>query len=276
MNETERKNIEEEILQSGFALEIKTQEVLVKNGWIVNTQSRYYDSIREKVREIDLVCEKFHYDSAKKNVINSHVLVIECKKEHSAPWVFLEQPDVKADRFSLNIITPKGTDVFYRDYQEKGCGHYFKEGPIYTCHLVPFKKNKEGENTSIDESKKSREAKKVEDAKMNALESAIDQVTSALFFLAERDENFLTSLQNKYLTFLFPVIVFDGKLIGAKISGKEVLLEEKNHIRRLINYEFREPNSLRWDDQKSISKKTKPIIIDIVHIDHLQEFLKNF
>jgi hypothetical protein len=85
--------VRDEVLKTGFPLEVNIIDLLLSKGWIVEPSVNFFDDDEHKFRELDIRATK-HYGSAnvgpmpnmKYNL--SITLVIECKKSEKDAWVF--------------------------------------------------------------------------------------------------------------------------------------------------------------------------------------------
>lgn len=92
----ENRYVAEQILRSGFPLEIELSELLEARHWEVMPSVSYYDFDLDEFREIDLLAYKTIARSVKDAPNYPYeiviALVIECKKREGVAWVFFPRP----------------------------------------------------------------------------------------------------------------------------------------------------------------------------------------
>jgi hypothetical protein len=82
------------IEKTGFELEYKTADILMKNGWTVISNKYYIDDVQGSAREIDIIAYKV---STEKDVQIYTVLIISCKKSLEKAWVLLSKEKNEKD-----------------------------------------------------------------------------------------------------------------------------------------------------------------------------------
>lgn len=89
--------VKKEIGRTGLPTEIKTTEILNKNGWNVFNEYPYLDTDENKIRTLDIVANKVFLktnntkSNAKTEIDFCCDLYIECKKSEKCSWVFFTQ-----------------------------------------------------------------------------------------------------------------------------------------------------------------------------------------
>lgn len=250
-----KSEIVKNIKQSGIPLQIYSAVTLDNKKWNVTRGPIYAESASKlnNANEIDILAKK---ESVIKGVKN--VLVIECKKQETKPWVFFKQNNVNVDPITLNIsCNGEGGGGCAYEFFEKNFNrtHYFNK-PLYSYYLHPF--------SSRDD-----------ETRPNPIFKAITQVVMAFAFYMNQDQEFLNMTDSKQISLFYPVIVLDGRLFSANISNEEFNeynLTEEDHISLLINYELEKPYRM-WSNNKMWTIKTKRLIIDIVKKEYLETFL---
>jgi hypothetical protein len=239
-----KKYIKNEISKSGFPLEIKVAAILSQKGWNVKPHILYPSEGKDK--EMDIKATKIH--PTKKKCKN--MLIVECKKQESKPWIFFEQNEVNKDIFSLNA-SPFHLYDKLTDYFEKT--HYSKQKPC-SYHFPSFVER---------------------NCKSDPILEAVNQVIDALFYSHNIELELYEKLERNF-TFLYPIIVLDGKLFSARIEPDgNIELTESSHLQLKVLKGFKDPFTFRSGTVNYI-KSMKPYIIDIVLKDYFSEFLTVF
>lgn len=112
--------------------------------------------------------------------------------------------------------------------------------------------------------------------KSNPIHKAINQVVNALIFYFDQESEVIGKSTKERIIFIYPIIVFKGMLFSAKFSDEKCDIVEEKHIPLLVEREISNPTFMPWTDTKRRIITSKPVIIDIVSIDYLEEFLGNF
>ena len=254
-SESEQEKIINEIKQAGFPLEILTAITLSKKGWGVRPSLDYLDPILSDYRETDIVAYK---NSNIPNLFN--VLVIECKKSEANPWVFIQQKRMGNLSENLNIATLRQDYVYYDRLEETMNDHHYSTVPICTYSLVPFASKKDPNN---------RLAKSIYQAK--------NQVISATARIYDQFEQMHKKYRNSLrFTFIYPIIVFDGRLYSAQIQGDNVELFEENHLIFSIERELSNKRTIGIAPNSQRDQDYKPYFIDVVKKEHFEQFLDIF
>lgn len=243
-----KKDIEEyikgEIQKSGFPLEIKSSMILSKSGWNVSPHVMFFNEKRQRDSEIDIFAIKRWKVTEPVFVFNA--LVIECKKQEKKPWVFFEQD--QPNTLVATICTqPKEA---YTYLQKHFTNHYYYNQKPCQFHFPSF----------------------VESGKPDVVEEAINQVLDSLVFSSQQQ------MYSEYVyLFYYPVIILDGRLFSARVEpAGNITVNESKYLQLRVMRGLKKPEEIKVDDARSIVTHAKTNIIDIVRIDFLEEFLKNF
>jgi hypothetical protein len=269
-NEKIQEYIKKEILQSGFPLEIKIATILDKNGWKIIPHLIYpNDSKTGQYQEIDV-----HATKPMRNYVDNiqNVLVIECKKQESKPWVFFEQDLPNKEVFTINV-SPEDVNYLWIENNFFHQHHYFNNNPC-SYHLPCFIKrhNKGGEKK--DNADEREEAEK---SSGDVTLKAINQVLDGLIFSMKMEIERFQQLAQKRISFLYPVIVFDGRLFSAKLlPNGEIETKERESLQLKVSRALKETLILPYSKDREAVMSVKSYIIDIVHKDHFEEYIKKF
>jgi len=241
------KKVKEKYEKSGFSTEEEAALTLIKAGWTVIRNVKYYHQIEKKYKEIDLVGTK---------IIKKHrnrirlFLIIECKKQEDFPWI-LPIGNLKiTDSFSVTFVAKeRAFDHIYKIIKKRFDKHYYYGRQAVTFHLSPF-------YLLGDEKDRTK--------KPDPIKKAIDQVLDGLIETFSSEEK-LIEKANLVASFFYPVIVLNGNLLS--YSGGKLNVE--SHVSYLTNITLKDP----WPIAGEI-RRYKPLVIDVVKLSYLEEFLK--
>ncbi|UKS64699.1 hypothetical protein [Rossellomorea marisflavi] len=91
MSDELKNKLMEDILKTGFPLEMEITQTLRENDWAVRNGSYYIDKDEDKGREIDIIATKHIVNEIEETGFSREVvfsLIIEIKKTEGKPWVF--------------------------------------------------------------------------------------------------------------------------------------------------------------------------------------------
>ncbi len=237
------KKIIEQINISGIPCEIEILDICGKKNTGRYPNQRY--RCDDKLKEIDLHAffEEICFNSKRTPQFTRSNLVIECKQSRKHPWVFFSSPMYR-DSDSLLFLKNESTYDTYFNRMNK----YSLFGQI----CVRMKKNHYLDAslpkcTSFFEVFSTSNKSSI----YEALESVLSYTQSEMNSWDEKKLDEFDALTNFY----YPIIVFDGILIEASISGDNITITERQHlqIRHLREDEF--------------------YIIDVVKRDYFKDFL---
>ena len=246
--------IKKEISKSGFPLETKAATILDSKGWsvlphlIYPTENHGIQEYREmdiqatKTSEIQRVADNF--------VVSHQILVIECKKQAEKPWVFFEQDKPNTDIFTLKISPLRCYGImgdFFRShyyYEKKPCAYHF---PAFVSKGEP-----------------------------DQILKAINQVVDATVYTLGMEINLFEKFIVKRISFIYPIILLDGKLFSAKVqSNGDIQLNESQYLQLKVSRALSNPEKREFNEG-NIAQSIKYFIIDIVQKDYFSEFLNRF
>jgi hypothetical protein len=249
MKEAEKdieKYIKKQIKKSGFPLEIKSSIILRKFGCNTELHTMYYNELRQRDSEIDIFAFKKNKAGDRAIGLTFDALVIECKKQEKEPWVFFEQ-DNPNTMVTTICARPKRVYTWLEENFEH---HYYYGQKPCQFHFPAFVKSGNPE----------------------VIAEAINQVLDGLKFIYEQE------LQAHAIYWLYyPVIILDGRLFSAKVEASgNVKVTETKYLQLSVVKGLRKPEEIKIRDTESVLMHTKNFVVDIVRIDFLEEFLKNF
>lgn len=237
--------IKKEIIQSGFPLEITVATILDKHKWQVVPHLIYNNSEKsDKYQELDIHATKTMTSHKSKNI--KSILAIECKKQETKPWVFFQQEKPNTNVFTLNM-SPLNiyyhwveTHFFHKHYyfNKKPCSYHL---PCYVRH-----RTKKGDEENTDIPPKNESEQGGGDVILKAINQALDGLMYSWFMETERYEK----LKVKHISFIYPIIVFDGKLFSATVhSSGEIETTESKFLQLKVSRAFTELTTFNYSPQ---------------------------
>ena len=289
---SEIERVKEEIMKSGLPLEIEISEILKQNGWSVDNQSHYFDEQHEKARQIDIIATKsFRSKTSQFFDEISIKLIIECKKS-SKPWLFYavekgvdssfatseELAFVNYALYVKNWIKLKkeqkqqtkvtltkeemaeGLRIFFDQFNKlASLTHYYNEYGK-EIGLIPYvafiKKGKENGKDELFEAK--------------------NQVIKALIYTTDLYQSTPNILKQSSIGFVYPIIVFDGKLYKC-FKKRNVEIQQIKYIQYKTTHSRPKKQKVYLDTPNEIKeaflKGADFYIIEIVTKNFFQDFL---
>jgi hypothetical protein len=245
--------IAKQIRKSGFPLEIFSSLKLKKAGWNVTPHLLFYNELKNSYNELDIYASKL---SKRQGFVGSHfmvleVLVIECKKQETVPWVFFEQEQPTSSFLTLAVVPPDSCVLFEKSFKNH---YYFNKKPC-SYHFPAF----------------------VSSGKPDVILDAINHVLDALNYIRTMATNLMGNYHIRNEQIFYPVVVLDGKLFSAKIEADDtVTATESNHLQLQVERALKEPLMTEMSNTQITWSISDTYIVDIVRKDFLEEFLKNF
>jgi hypothetical protein len=217
-----------EITKTGFPLELRAASYLRERGYHVATNIYFVDKDEEKGREVDIRALKNDFLDTRRVV--RHCLLIECKKSSSRPWVFFTSEVASYDQNVTDILC-HGIDYSHwlrtmteaREMQERH--PWFREPERGRSFFEPFSSGGTDTNQTINK------------AILGAIKACIEahQTNFASDYVGVRNA-----------TFYYPIVVFDGELFTANLSGGDLVVRPTDSV--LVSAHYR---SAKYpDDQK--------------------------
>lgn len=239
------KAIKAKFEATGFPTEEQVALTLAEDKWSVTRNARYRNKNDRRYHEIDIIATKRPNPSTKTRVM----LVVECKKQEEYPWVFVAGSTKVRNHFSITIAAKEHSfDVLYAGVEREFTQHYYYDSKASTIHISP---------NYIWGNKKEKD--------IDPIREAIYQTLNHWFEVWEL-EMLVAKEATPILTYIYPVIVLNGRLVTYSVDGK---VDEADRVPYLIEYLPPEPLPV-----SGIVHSRKPVIIDIVTLSHLREYLR--
>lgn len=246
-----KKEIIEDLNKSGFPTEVKVQQVLEKDGWMIKS-SLFEDSDASVHREIDIHALKIDFRYMKKapkktkagdeNKFISHLL-IEIKKSDK-PWIFFNNGFTNWPWVAPENYKSENTDFHYLmidDLKELGLKtHRYENSTFHKSYHVAF--SKPSQPSPI-------------------YESLVKTSKSIRYFKKQYGTG-------KYVIHNFiPLVIFEGKLWSAYLNkDQDIDMKQVNHL-------FVTHNELIYDE-KHKRKYDEEEFCEIVTKEGLSDYLK--
>jgi len=251
----------EEIERTGFTLERYTANLLTKKGWDVYPSAHFHDRDLNKDRELDIYAQKelYLFDGA---LVLKFELLIECKKIPGNAWIFFPGPVQRGIKFLLgpNMYTIlNGLDLTF-------------DGPIpleflFSNHSRGFFSSGYSE-VILDEKLSNKNSNNIFQALTKIIKAASEQKEMYLNSIAGEIEDLKGGNVLQWvgegspmtITYVFPIVVFQGKMFSAKFPLNRENLNETG----LVNYygEYMSANYTKHSD------------IDVVEKQYLETYLQ--
>jgi hypothetical protein len=243
--------IKNEIMKTGFPLEMKILSILNSGNWFAVPSQYYFDYDLNIAREIDIQANLETYNKASNFEIFPS-LAIECKKSETHAWVFFETK-LKSGRF--------GCMGQYADFiKSQNIKSSFHTIRLMLSDLIYE------EQKSLAMSYKEIKLQKVAKGRdLNEIFEAINQVVKYVIF---EIGDYLDAYRNRGLSasscvVFLPVIVFDGELYLANLKNSKVSLRK---VKNLLFLTFYKPK---------YETRRVPFLIDIVNKGYFPTYLSN-
>lgn len=231
--------LKQEIKKSGYPLESHVTSVISsRKDWILYFNPYFWDKDENKGREIDI---KATYSSDElynrgSSVFMTLSLIIECKRIPGNAWVFFKSP---ADPYSP-ILRCSWFDFF------KGL-----EGDTLS-HVISNKKSTHFDRCSAKSTQyaeyiiSQNESNKRRDNIWGSVIKLVKACSEEVENLKDEDRKIIEDLRfegldlwverpDSTISFVYPVIVFEGKLYEASIED-EIILRRKHYIQLHIDF----------------------------------------
>jgi len=258
---TKEDYIREQILKSGFPLEIETYSILEQNNWMAFANDYYFDEDEKKEREIDLTAVPFPEFDNKFNIINrvepfslDIELAIECKKIDTHAWVFFTWPSTSGLFYSGQTL----------DFMQIRTNDF--ESSLFDVILSPPDTGGLLHYSKFDRLARSYVEVKIEgqDGGRKDIFTACNQLTKFIAYSFQRRVDRLAKDPDHVMIMVFPVIVFDGDLYEATLGETgNIILSRRKHILLARHSKL----SFAGTDERSF-------LIDVVAKGYFEDYLK--
>jgi hypothetical protein len=206
-----------DINKTGFALELRVAQCLRSRDYHVATNIYFVDRDEEKGREVDIRALKnsFFEAAGVKHAVR-HCLLIECKKSIKHPWIFFTSAAVSYDQTLRGVLCRGASDAWIRGREEqmKGQHPWFREPDRGRSFYEAFS-NDAAANPSIQK------------AILGVVKATIE---------AHETEFAAAYPHMPNATFYYPLVVVEGKLLTAHLSGAELCVAPADQVLVSIHY----------------------------------------
>lgn len=237
--------IRDELLKSGYPLEVKCRRTFCEHNWAIDLCRFYLDSDNIE-HEIDLIAFKQSISKIRKRerFFNS-IVILECKKNESNHWIFFEEGiGLRSLNMLSNLRQQSAEKLQYLNAKALRSHHYSNFEPT-TCYSMAFK-------TKVP----------------NQIFGAFNQLYGAYKFETVTPESEMSKSDSSLLTWVnvyYPVIVLDGRLFLAKLINNKLEVKE---VRQVLYFSHR-PAHLKFPYSIDIiTADALPDYLDMLHKDH--------
>ncbi|MBI1820312.1 MAG: hypothetical protein HY036_10525 [Nitrospirae bacterium] len=253
MNFQDIEKIKKTLARSGHIFEYQVCDLFEKNGWMIVPNRFYLDKDEDKGREIDLVAYKISEVKPETAVIT--VVVVEAKQSLKNKWVFFTKGDYSGSinlnnypLFYLNEILELETS--YPD-QEKFKGYLLnmlQKNNLMGLFNFEYKAHSYAEVSEAKDSQKTTQSTFFNATNASDIHGAIFPVIKAISSELALYENRKIATNEKRFYWVFPLVVFNGEILEARVKEGNIDLLEKDEIQYVTRY-----TSKRYDDFYSIN-----------------------
>ncbi len=197
------EKIKNEIMKSGFPLEIYCKQVLESNQW--SSSGPTYVTLDEKIQELDVIGHRQNnFDHNLTAFYNIHIACKKCTNNH---WVFFKESKVLSTILvRSHFIDDLNIDVFPLSILERFQSDKVIKSKIYTMAFQ---------------------------SKKNQIYSAINELLSSYKFFSQFYDRHREEKKPLFniINFDFLTILFDGKLFSANVEDNgDLNIAETPHI----------------------------------------------
>jgi hypothetical protein len=208
-----------DINKTGFALELRVAQHLRNRDYHVATNIYFVDRDEEKGREVDIRALKnsfFEAEGIRRAV--RHCLLIECKKSVKRPWIFFTSAAVSYDQSLRGVLSRGVSDTWIGTREEsiklREQHPWFREPDRGRSFYEGFSNDADA-NSSIQK------------AVLGAIKATIET----------HESDFAAGFSNlSNATFYYPIVVFQGELLRAYLSGSELVVTPVDHVLVSVHY----------------------------------------
>ncbi|MBI3604663.1 MAG: hypothetical protein HY202_01395 [Nitrospirae bacterium] len=234
MNPQEIENIKRTLARSGHIFEYQVGDIFEKNGWMIVPNRFYIDKDEDKGREIDLVAYKITEVKPETAVIT--VVIVEAKQSLKNKWIFFSKGD-----FSGSINLNNYPLFYFNEIAELESALPSQE--LFKEYLIKILQKNNLMNLFNFEYKAHSyaEVSEVKDPSKQAISSEL-----ALY------ENRKIATKEQRLYWVFPLVVFNGDILEARVKEGKMDLRETDEIQYVTRYtsrsydDFYSINIIRW------------------------------
>jgi hypothetical protein len=203
------QKIREDIEKTGYPTEIVSASIMQGRGWEVTHNPSYWDEDERKSREFDILAFR---DIESRNIHLGINLIFACKKSEK-PWVFFMTKENRSDSYLIDVLKANNRidsiEAFYQKLSSSS-HHYLNKQFLARTFYEPSKKQE----------------------RSTMIYSAVLSSIKATMYIKKNYNS-----DKLYLFVFYPVIIFNGNLFEAYISGdKSPEIKKSNHIQISFNY----------------------------------------
>jgi hypothetical protein len=224
--------IKQELLKSGFPLEIRCRQLMRRHGWQLDDDRIYLDSDGVE-HEIDAVginslmdllagLQGMESESEEWKPLTLYQLIVECKKNSSDHWVFFEDGLLEPPLLSA-VSTLKESDNLRLQYifqvpDDSVRDHHYLASKAVGSYCMAFKADRNQIYEGLREL-------------LSAFRHVREEWTTTLKPFKKASVSDSASEDSSPLVYvLYPVLVFDGRLFVAELVDGDLRVSETNQV----------------------------------------------
>ena len=264
MNIQDLENIKKTLAKSGHIFEYQVSDIFEKNGWMIVPNRFYLDKDEDKGREIDLVAYKISAVKDETAVIT--VVIVEAKQSLKNKWIFFTKGDfygsVNMDNspfFYLNEIQELDTAFPTQEKFKKYLFEILQKNNLMQLYNFEYKSHSYAEVTEAKDPNK--QATFFNATNASDIHGAIFPVIKAISSELALYENRKIATNEKRFYWVFPMVVFNGEILEARVNEGKVELFERDEIQYVTRY-----TSKQYDDFYSINIVRWPIVMKYIRL----------
>jgi len=244
-----KEKIIDDLLLTGFPLEVFVSNVLSKADWRAEASPLYIDPDNKNTRELDIYALKIYNKEPRDNTSLFSHLIIQCKKS-SKPWVFFD--NAGADYFWIGFYSLKcNKDGFISKLCNEGTSIGF------TNHRYKNVKKHRSFHTAFKEPNQA-----------SGIYEALITSCKALEYYKN-----LYGIPGNTAHFLTPIVVLDGTLWSASMSKtSKIKIKQVNKLVVKFDYIFgddKKPNKYTYQYVEVITRKEFERRINEIESDNI-------
>lgn len=226
--------IRNELLKSGFPLEIRCRQLMSRHGWIVSDDRIYLgpDGIEHEIDaigthsliDIDKMCTEDESSPLEWDPFTLFSMIVECKKNSSNHWVFFDDGSITTPPLNLlSSLRPFDHLHLERmlDSIWSACpvtDHHYLRTRMVSSYCMAFKAEKnqiyEGLGALLGAYRHERDDDAAQQKKMHEICKEEPQLEES----------------QPWIFVYYPVLVLDGRMFVAELADGELDIHEVQHV----------------------------------------------
>ncbi len=251
MNPQEIENIKKTLARSGHIFEYQVGDIFEKNGWMIVPNRFYIDKDEDKGREIDLVAYKITEVKPETAVIT--VVIVEAKQSLKNKWIFFSKGDFSGSinlnnypLFYFNEISELESALPSQELFKEYLIKILQKNNLMSLFNFEYKAHSYAEVSEVKDP--SKQSTYFNATNASDIHGAVFPVIKAISSELALYENRKIATKEQRLYWVFPLVVFNGDILEARVKEGKMELRETDEIQYVTRY-----TSRRYDDFYSIN-----------------------